>query len=72
MGTVNNCQAQMLLDREYRRSYQSLVYNCMNDMIMHVAVDNISVERIAEIDKDALESIKTQECFKCPYLHQGY
>jgi len=70
MEEIKDCQAQMLLGREYRRSDQSLVYKCMNDMIMHIAVDNISVERIAEIDKDALDSIKTQECFKCPYFHQ--
>lgn len=67
MKDLSNCQVQMLLEREYRRSDESLIYRCRNNMVMCVAVDNISVDRIAELDKNALESIRIQECSKCPY-----
>ena len=70
MENFKDCQALMILEREYKTSDQSLLYKCKNDMVMCVAVDNISANRIAEIDKNALESIRIQECFKCPYLHQ--
>ena len=67
MKNLKDCQALMLLEREYKKGDQSLFYKCKNNMGMHVAVDNISADRIAELDKIALESIRTQECFKCPY-----
>ena len=61
---------ELLLTRKYRSEDESLIYTCRNNMIMCVAVDNISADTIAEIDKKALDSIRTQQCFKCHHLRQ--
>lgn len=67
---IKDCQAEMLLTRKYRPEDESIIYTCRNNRNMCVAADNIDADRILEIDKKALYSIRTQECFKCPYLHQ--